>query len=175
MIKNNHPKRLLSSFFTAISAYKWEIISSLLLLCFLIAALPARAQDPQRHYLQDDRDIVWQVQVMRTPAEQARGLMFRLYLPKNSAMLFVFDPPREAAFWMRQTYIPLTMRFYDAYGRLVTFYPYAMPCHQMPCPVYPSHTPVKYVLETRTADRDTRAPYALPEVHTRLLHLAPQP
>lgn len=169
MIKKHYSKRFISSFFTEISALSWENFSHHILFTALLAAcFPAHA-----HRLLDDRGEVWQVEVVDTPAAMARGLMFRLYLPKHAGMLFVFDPPRETAFWMRQTYIPLTMRFYDAYGRLIAFYPYATPCHQMPCPVYPSHAPVKYVLETRTADREVRPPYAFPAPHRRLLHLLP--
>lgn len=169
MIRKHHIKRLLSSFSIDTSAYKWENFP-FWPLSILALALSFSAH---AHRLLDDQGEVWQVEVVNTPASMARGLMFRLYLPRNSAMLFVFDPPRETAFWMRQTYIPLSMRFYDAYGRLLTFYPYATPCHQMPCPVYPSHARVKYVLETRTADRDIRPPYAFPAPHRRLLHLLP--
>lgn len=137
----------------------------------LFAALPASAQT---HYLLDDRQHVWQVQVMRTPAEHARGLMFRLYLPRDSGMLFVFDPPRAVNFWMLQTYIPLTMRFYDAYGNLIVRHAYAAPCYEASCPFYPSYAAVKYVLETRTSDRDTRVPYAFPRTHRHLQALMPR-
>lgn len=51
------------------------------------------------------------VEVARTPEEQAKGLMFRKQLPENGGMLFPFDPPQVASFWMKNTVIPLDMIF----------------------------------------------------------------
>jgi len=38
--------------------------------------------------------------------ERARGLMFRESLPTSSGMLFVYEAPRFAGFWMKNTLIP---------------------------------------------------------------------
>jgi uncharacterized protein len=54
-----------------------------------------------------------------TAAKRERGLMFRKYLPENSAMLFVFDPPAQATFWMKDTRIPLSIAFVDSRGRIL--------------------------------------------------------
>ena len=51
------------------------------------------------------------VEVARTEAQQAQGLMNRRSLGANQGMLFPFDPPRPASFWMRNTLIPLDMVF----------------------------------------------------------------
>lgn len=53
----------------------------------------------------------FEVEVARTAEEQAKGLMFRKELPANGGMLFPFDPPRVASFWMKNTVIPLDMIF----------------------------------------------------------------
>lgn len=50
-------------------------------------------------------------EVARTEEEQARGLMFRDSLAPDAGMLFPFDPPRPASFWMKDTLIPLDMIF----------------------------------------------------------------
>jgi uncharacterized protein len=51
------------------------------------------------------------IEVMTTMGERARGLMFRRSLPAKSGMLFVYDRPQAAAMWMKNTYIPLDMVF----------------------------------------------------------------
>lgn len=51
------------------------------------------------------------VEVVRTPEEQSKGLMFRKELPPDGGMLFPFDPPQVASFWMKNTVIPLDMIF----------------------------------------------------------------
>ena len=51
------------------------------------------------------------VEVARTPQEQAKGLMFRKELPADGGMLFPFTPPQVASFWMKNTVIPLDMIF----------------------------------------------------------------
>jgi uncharacterized membrane protein (UPF0127 family) len=54
-----------------------------------------------------------------TESKKERGLMFRQSLPENSGMLFIFDPPTQAAFWMKNTRIPLSIAFVDNQGRIL--------------------------------------------------------
>ena len=58
-----------------------------------------------------DGEIAFQVEVMRTMDERARGLMFRRYLPRDRGMLFDFAVEAQVAMWMKDTYIPLDMLF----------------------------------------------------------------
>ena len=58
------------------------------------------------------------VEVARTDAEQAQGLMFRKALAPNAGMIFPMDPPRFASFWMKNTLIPLDIIFIRADGRI---------------------------------------------------------
>jgi hypothetical protein len=51
------------------------------------------------------------IEVARTPDEQARGLMFRTSLPDTAGMLFPYAQPRVLTMWMKNTYIPLDMVF----------------------------------------------------------------
>jgi len=44
------------------------------------------------------------------------GLMFRKEMPENHGMLFVFDHPHRASFWMRNTVLPLTCAYIDPDG-----------------------------------------------------------
>ena len=54
-----------------------------------------------------------------TESKKERGLMFRQSLPENSGMLFIFDPPAQATFWMKNTRIPLSIAFIDNQGRIL--------------------------------------------------------
>lgn len=53
----------------------------------------------------------YRVEVAETPAQQARGMMFRKSMARDTGMIFPMDPPRPAAFWMRNTYVPLDIIF----------------------------------------------------------------
>ena len=57
------------------------------------------------------RAHVFTVEMARTAEQQERGLMHRRALGANEGMLFPFDPPRPASFWMRNTLIPLDLIF----------------------------------------------------------------
>ena len=50
-------------------------------------------------------------QVAITQEEQKKGLQGVTELPKDEGMLFYFDPPQEAVFWMDQTPLPLDIIF----------------------------------------------------------------
>jgi hypothetical protein len=58
------------------------------------------------------------VEVAQTPEEQAQGLMFRRSLAPKAGMLFPFNPPRPASFWMKNTLIPLDLVFIRSDGRI---------------------------------------------------------
>ena len=58
------------------------------------------------------------VEVVRTDEEQKQGLKFRTSLPANGGMLFPFEKPRIASFWMQDTLIPLDMFFIRADGSI---------------------------------------------------------
>ncbi len=60
-------------------------------------------------------------------AERAQGLMFRESMPMSSGMLFVYEEPRRASFWMKNTLIPLDMIFADARGVVTRVHANAVP------------------------------------------------
>lgn len=60
----------------------------------------------------------FQAQLAIEPAEKARGLMFRESLPEDGGMLFAYDIPQKASFWMKNTLIDLDIGFFTADGTL---------------------------------------------------------
>lgn len=56
-------------------------------------------------------DIELQVEIRNTPKGLKRGLMHRKKLSENQGMLFVFEEPGFHSFWMKNTYIPLSIAF----------------------------------------------------------------
>ncbi|WP_119678418.1 DUF192 domain-containing protein [Indioceanicola profundi] len=94
----------------------------LILIALLLPALPAGAE------LARDRLTVetakggshdFEVEIARTHAEQARGLMYRESLAEDAGMLFLYDEPQPLSFWMKNTLIPLDIIFIGRDGRIL--------------------------------------------------------
>jgi len=58
-------------------------------------------------------------EIVTTPEQRALGLMNRFSLKPDHGMLFVFERPEPLGFWMKNTYIPLSIAFIGAEGRIV--------------------------------------------------------
>lgn len=89
------------------------------------------------------------VEVATTVEEHALGLMRRTSLAADSGMLFVFEDESIRRFWMKNTYIPLTIGFFDKSGVLVDMQDME-PVRseiQTQIPQYQSLKPAKYALE----------------------------
>lgn len=67
------------------------------------------------------------IEIADTPQERSQGLMYRDSLPRQAGMLFVYDAPVRASFWMKNTRIPLDMVFADRSGRVVHVHHGAVP------------------------------------------------
>ena len=74
------------------------------------------------------------VEVARTEAEQAQGLMNRESLAPDRGMIFVYDPPVAASFWMKNTLIPLDMIFIRADGTVARIEANTAPLSLEPVP-----------------------------------------
>jgi|JI6StandDraft_1071083.scaffolds.fasta_scaffold04623_10 uncharacterized membrane protein (UPF0127 family) len=119
--------------------------------CALVLWVVSRPSQPQvllggNHYV---------LEVADTEAARTKGLSGRTSLPEGRAMLFVFDPPRLACFWMKDMRFSIDIVWLDAQKRVVKIEPDLAPS------TYPqtfcSELRTNYVLEfpAGTAERNT--------------------
>lgn len=59
------------------------------------------------------------IEIAQTAAQREQGLMHRQHLPAHQGMLFVFEREVRPCFWMKNTYIPLSIAFIDAQATIV--------------------------------------------------------
>jgi uncharacterized membrane protein (UPF0127 family) len=64
--------------------------------------------------------VAVKVEVARSFDERARGLMYRTELPEDQGMLFIFGNRANQSFWMKNTYLPLSIAFIDASGTIIS-------------------------------------------------------
>lgn len=84
------------------------------------------------------------VEIADNDAERERGLMFRKELAPDRGMLFNFHQPREVAFWMKNTLIPLDIIYIQADGTVLSIARNTTPKSEAPIP---SGGPILGVLE----------------------------
>jgi len=61
-------------------------------------------------------------EVAYTAESRMQGLMFRKSLGPNQGMLFMFTEDERHCMWMKNTYVPLSVAFIDAKGRIVSIH-----------------------------------------------------
>ena len=67
------------------------------------------------------------VEVAADQAAREKGLMFRAHMASSAGMIFVYDAPTHARFWMKNTLIPLDMIFADETGLVTVVHSDAVP------------------------------------------------
>ncbi len=59
------------------------------------------------------------VEIADKEVTRRQGLMFRTQLAEGHGMLFIHPKPQILSFWMKNTYIPLSIGFFDEECRLI--------------------------------------------------------
>ena len=113
-------------------------------LCIASAALAGPSAFEPLTIVSEGQRHDFQVEVMRSQDEHARGMMFRRGLAPDRGMLFEFEADRTASFWMQNTYISLDMIFIKADGKIHRIEPSTEPLSTR---TISSGAPVRAVLE----------------------------
>ena len=88
------------------------------------------------------------VEVADTDEKRQHGLMYRRKLPTNEGMLFVFTDESIRSFWMKNTFLPLDIGFFDSKKQLVEIQKMIPVKSEMEVPKsYVSKFAAQYVLE----------------------------
>lgn len=118
----------------------------------LLAGLFAVTAQSSAALCADDRVTVmgafgqarFSVEVADDNQERAQGLMNVDHMATMSGMLFVYEEPQHATFWMRNTLIGLDMLFASPDGTILAIHENAIPLDET---VIDGGEGVKYVLE----------------------------
>ncbi|TYP81451.1 hypothetical protein BD830_105113 [Maritimibacter alkaliphilus HTCC2654] len=103
-------------------------VTSVLLAACLAGPLTAQTCDEAQVDLRGTFGTArFSVEIADDDAERAQGLMFRESLPSGQGMLFIYESPRPASFWMKNTLIPLDMIFVGADGVVRNVHENAVP------------------------------------------------
>ena len=95
------------------TVFRYILIIALLVLPFLSAHAETRILIITNSL---GNQVHLNVEVADTDQKRAKGLMHRKELETNSGMLFVFPREQYMHFWMKNTYIPLSIAFIDRQG-----------------------------------------------------------
>lgn len=83
-------------------------------------------------------------EIADTDTLRSRGLMFRKGLDKNRGMIFMYSSEEYLTFWMKNTYIPLSIAYISGEGVIHEIYDMKPLDTSI---VYPSRLPARYALE----------------------------
>jgi uncharacterized membrane protein (UPF0127 family) len=87
------------------------------------------------------------VEIADNPDRSARGLMYRKSMPADEGMIFVFSEEDERAFWMKNTFIPLSIAYIGKNKKIVDIQNMKPAANELRPPSYPSKKPAMYALE----------------------------
>ena len=94
---------------------------------------------------------VLQTEVMIKDPERQMGLMFRPSLPRDRAMLFIFESVDFHGIWMKNCKFPIDIVWLDEQRKVVHVAESVPPCKADPCPVYEPMQRAAYVVEMNAA------------------------
>ena len=91
--------------------------------------------------------VCFNIEIVKTQEERAKGLMYRTFLPQDKGMLFIFSEEGIYPFWMKNTLIPLDIIWISSENKIVYINHNTPPCTLEPCASYSPNKNALYVLE----------------------------
>ena len=114
----------------------------------LLLASSAAGQTPQWAVAIFPSGTEFSLEIAASPAERARGYMFREEIGPREGMLFVFDANERHSIWMKNCLVSLDIIWLDAEFRVLEIARDQPPCpKQGACPGFGPLRPSRYVLE----------------------------
>jgi len=96
---------------------------SWLIIFLIFGFISCNSQKLSLQEIEIERDgkviAVVKAEIARTEEEHQKGLMYREKLPDGEGMLFVFDKDMVLSFWMKNTYIPLSIAYISSDGIII--------------------------------------------------------
>ncbi len=130
-----------------VSHLNWQNV----LILSLIFSFQAFATTPKYKFTKQQIQIGAKkitVEIAKTPEQQAHGLMFREKMPADSGMLFIFENEQPLSFWMKNTYLDLSIAYIGKNKKIIDIIDMkATSSLQTSYPSYPSSKPAMYALE----------------------------
>jgi len=88
------------------------------------------------------------IEIANTEPTRTKGLMYRMSLEKDAGMLFIFPDEAKRAFWMKNTFIPLSIAYFSSGKKLIEIFDMAATTPKTTDHLrYPSTQAAKFALE----------------------------
>ena len=99
----------------------FKICAPLLLIFFIFTSCSAQNLPVRELSIERDGTVlaVVKAEIAEKSEDRANGLMHRKSLPDGKGMLFIFENDQVLSFWMKNTYIPLSIAFIAWDGRII--------------------------------------------------------
>jgi uncharacterized membrane protein (UPF0127 family) len=132
----------------------------------LLAGCPSRSPAGMAIIKVDIEGHPLKAEVAATTEQRTRGLMYRRELGRNAGMLFAYENPSALSFWMKNTFIPLSIAFIADDGSIVhitDMAPQTLAPHRSPKPVRYALEVNRGWFEDRNISAGDRAEFTLPD------------